>query len=153
MARMYGPVFAFAVAAMAVPFVWGAVVNHSLRRRFTLNANLCAFVLAVASVAFRFDAALCAHTLPAFALAALPALVLLAASAAFAGRFRFNVAASLALVAFAAFLPALGNYCLTDVLSAGEAISARYLLCAVAAVAPPVAALLYLGTKLFENAE
>lgn len=153
MTRMYGPVFASAVAAIVLPFVYGAVVNHSLRRRFTLNANLCSLVIALAAAAFRFDGALFVTTFPVYVLAALPALVLLAASAAFSIRFRFNAAMTFASLVFALFLPALGNYCVTDVVSAGERVTWVYFLAASAAVLPPVAALLYLGTRLFENAE
>lgn len=153
MTRMYGPVFAFAVAAIAVPFVYGAIANHSFRRRFTLHANFCALVLSLVAMAFRFDWPVFAKTLPVYALVALPALILLAASAAFSGRFRFNAAASFAVLVFACFVPALGNYCVTDVVSAGEAVTPAYFLAAFAAVLPPVAALLYLGTKLFETAE
>lgn len=152
-ARMYGPVFAFAIAAIVVPFLYGAVVNHSLRRRFTLNANLCTGVIALIAMFFRFDFSVFLQTLPVYALVAMPALILLAASAAFAIRFRFNAASSLAVAVFALFLPALGNYCVTDVVSAGESVSWVYLLVATAAVLPPVAALLYLGTVMFENAE
>ena len=153
MTRMYGPVFAFAVAAIVLPFVWGAVMNHSFRRRFTLNANLCAFTLSLVSMAVYFDFSVFAQTLPVFALSAQPALILLAASAAFSGRFRFNAAATFAALVFACFLPALGNYCVTDVVSAGEAVTLRYFLVATGATVPPVAALLYLGLKLFEKAE
>lgn len=153
MTRMYGPVFACAVAAIVLPFIWGAVMNHSFRRRFTLNANLCAFALSLVAMAFKFDGALFVRTLPVFALAAQPALVLLAASVAFSGRFRFNAAASFAVLVFVCFLPALGHYCVTDVVSAGEAVTLRYFLAATGAVVPPVAALLYLGVKLFETAE
>ena len=152
-ARMYGPVFAFAIAAIVVPFLYGAVVNHSLRRRFTLNANLCTGIIALVAMFFRFDVSVFLKTLPVYVLVALPALILLAASAAFAIRFRFNAASSLAILVFALFLPALGNYCVTDVVSAGESVSWVYLLVASAAVLPPVAALLYLGTVMFENAE
>ena len=152
-ARMYGPVFAFAVAGIVFPFFYGAIVNHSFRRRFTLNANLCAGVLALSAMFFRIDSTVFFETLPVYALVALPALILLAASAAFAIRFRFNAASSLAILVFALFLPALGNYCVTDVVSAGESVSWVYLLVATAAVLAPVAALLYLGTVMFENAE
>lgn len=152
-ARMYGPVFAFALAAVVVPFLYGAVVNHSFRRRFTLNANLCSGVVAMIAMFFRFDVSVFLDTLPVYVLVSLPALILLAASAAFAIRFKFNAASSLAVLVFALFLPALGNYCVTDVVSAGEPVSWVYLLVATAAVLPPVAALLYLGTVMFENAE
>lgn len=153
MARMYGPIFAVAVAAIVVPFLYGAFVNRYFRRRFTLNANLCACVLALVSAVPFFDPRLLLKLFPLYTLVGLPATVLLAASAAFSTRFRFNVAATFAFLVFALFVPALGNYCLTDVVSAGEKISGLYSLVASAAVLPPVAALLYLGTQLFENAE
>jgi len=153
MARVYGPVFASCVAAIVLPFLYGAIRNHRYRGRFTLNANLCALVVSMAAMAVRFDLALFLKTAPVFVLVATPALILLAASAAFAGRFRFNAASSLAVLVFALFVPALGNYCVTDVVSAGETVTVSYFLAALGAVVPPVAALLYLGVKLFENAE
>lgn len=152
-ARMFGPILAFALAAIVIPFVYGAVMNHSFRRRFTLHAGLCAGVLSLVAMSFRFDLGLFLKTLEVYSLVAIPALIMLAASAAFSIRFRYNTAMSLALLVFALFLPALGSYCVTDVVSAGEPVPAKYLLAAFVAVLPPVAALLYLGTKLFENAE
>lgn len=153
MVRMYGPIYALSIAAFVIPFVYGAAVNRYRHRRFTLNANLCAFVLALCAASYRFDFALFLRLLPMYVLVACPALVLMSASAAFSTRFRFNAAASFAIIVFALFAPALGNYCLTDVLSSGEDISWLYFFGAVAAVLPPVAALSYLGVKLFEKAE
>ena len=47
MVRMYGPVYVLSIAAFVLPFLYGAIVNRYFHRRFTLNANLCAFVLAL----------------------------------------------------------------------------------------------------------
>ena len=128
--RMFGPIYALSVASVVLPFLYGAVVNRFLRKRFTIHANLCALVLA---------------------LVATPALVLMCASAAFSTRFKFNVASTLAVIVFALFLPALGSYCLTDVLSAGEKIPWSYSGFALAAIAPMIAALLYVGIKSIES--
>lgn len=153
MARMYGPVFATALAALVVPFGFGAVMNHSFRGRFTLNANLCACVLALIAMSVRFDVSVFRSAFAVDALVSMPPLVLLAAAAAFSARFGFNVAMTLALLVFAAFAPALGSYCVTDVVSAGEAVPVAYVLSAAGALLPPIALLLYLGIKLFERAE
>ena len=153
MVRMYGPVYVLSIAAFVLPFLYGAIVNRYFHRRFTLNANLCAFVLALVAATFRFDLDLFLRLLPMYVLVACPALVLMSASASFSTRFRFNAAASFAIVVFAFFIPALGNYCVTDVLSSGADVSWLYFFGAIAAVLPPVAALSYLGVILFEKAE
>ena len=149
--RMFGPIYALSVASVVLPFLYGAVVNRFLRKRFTIHANLCALVLALVAAGGWFDSALFLKILPLYALVATPALVLMCASAAFSTRFKFNVASTLAVIVFALFLPALGSYCLTDVLSAGEKIPWSYSGFALAAIAPMIAALLYVGIKSIES--
>jgi len=151
--RIYGPYFVLALAAVVVPFVYGALADRLFRKRFVLHANLCALALAVIGFVIGFDFGCVSGVLPLYLLSAMPATVLLCASVAFAARFRFNAAASLAVAVFVLFLPALGSYCLTDVLSAGEPIGCAYLLSAIAAVLPVWGALLFAGVELFEHAE
>ena len=144
-ARLWGPSFSCALAAVVLPLVIGAVLNRFARFRFTLTANLIALGVAFAGVFYRFDLALALRMLPPFILSASPVLVLLAASAAFAVRFKGNVALSLSAVVAALVLPILGNYCLSDALAYGGRVPALYAVAAFAAILPAVAALLILG--------
>lgn len=144
-ARLWGPSFACAMAAIVLPLVAGAALNRFARFRFTLTANLIALAIAFAGMFYRFDGALALRLLPAFTLVAVPALALLAASAAFAVRFSGNAAASLSALVAAALLPTLGAYCLSDALANGGAVPPLYVLAAFAAVVPAVAALLLAG--------
>lgn len=144
-ARLWGPSFACAMAAIVLPLVAGAALNRFARFRFTLTANLIALAIAFAGMFYRFDGALVLRLLAAFTLVAVPALALLAASAAFAVRFSGNAAASLSALVAAALLPTLGAYCLSDALANGGAVPPLYVLAAFAAVVPAVAALLLAG--------
>lgn len=150
-ARLWGPSLALALAVPVLALCLAAALNRFVRFRFTLTANLLALVVALAGTAYRFDAALAVRILPASVLFALPPLVLLAASSAFAIRFRTNVAASLTATAAAVLLPALGNYCLSDALAKGGAVPASYFWRALAAVVPAVAAFLALGVQFING--
>ena len=145
MARLWGPSFALAVAAIVLPLLAGAMLNRFVRFRFTLTANLLALAVAVVGVFYRFDMALASRLLPALALAAAPALVLLSASAAFAVRYKANAAMSLSAVVAACLLPAIGGYSLSDALADGGAVPAGYAALAFAALVPAIASLLLLG--------
>lgn len=150
-ARLWGPSLACAVAVLVVPIVLAAGLNRFARFRFTLSANVFALVLAVSGTAYRFNAALAERVAPVILLSATPALVLFAASAAFSVRFRANAAAALTALAAAAFLPALGNYCLSDALANGGSVGLPYFVWAGVAIVPAVAALLLLGVGLFNG--
>lgn len=150
-AAVYGPSLALSVAASVVPLVAGAALNRFARFRFTPTATLLAVGIAVAGTFFRFDPALAGRTLPVYALGSLPALLPLAAAAAFATRLRTNAASALTALVFAAFLPALGNYCLADVRPGGEAGLWRFFALAALALVPAVAAMLALGVKLING--
>jgi len=150
-ARMWGPSLAFALSSVVVSVILAAALNRFARFRFTLTANLSALVLALAGLAYRFDPALAARILPASLLFALPPLALLAASAAFAVRFRSNVAASLTALAAALLVPLLGNYCLSDALAKGGSVPVSYFWLALAAIVPTVAAFLALGVNFING--
>jgi len=77
--------------------------------------------------------------------------VLLAATAAFAVRFRPNVAAALTVVSAAALVPVLGNYCLSDALAKGGSVPVSYLVPALAAIVPAVSAFLALGVNFING--
>ena len=138
LSRVFAPALVVGVAVVVAPLVVAALLNRFARFRFVLTCFGVAFVLALLSggAAFALAPRLLA---PYFAVAALlvcPALVLLAASAAFAMRFKANAAASCVGLVFAAMLPFVGNYYLSDSLSNGGTVSPGYVLLAVAAVVP-----------------
>jgi len=150
-ARLWGPSFAIAVAAIVLPLVSGAVLNRFARFRFTLTANLLALGVAFAGVFYRFDMSLALRLAPALALVAAPALVLLAAASAFSVRFKGNAASSFAAVVAAVLLPVLGNYCLSDSLAGGGALPPGYVALAFLAIVPMVAAALLLGVHFING--
>jgi hypothetical protein len=144
-ARLWGPSFSCALAAIVLPVSLAAVLNRFARCRFTLTANVLMLLTAVLGVAYRFDAALTLRHAPVFALAAGPALVLLTATAALSVRFKANAAAAGVALLAAVTLPALGNYCLSDALSDGASLELRYFLAASVALLPGAAACLLAG--------
>ena len=150
-ARIWGPSFALAVAAMVLPVLLAAALNRFARFRYVISANMLTLGFAAAGVPYRFDAELALRLLPAFALSAAPALALMAASAAFAVRFKANAASSLAALVAAAMLPALGNYCLSDALAEGGRVPWTYFALASAALAPAVVAALVLGVHFING--
>ena len=150
-ARLWGPSLSCALAAVVLPLVVGAVLNRFARFRFTLTANLLALAVAFAGIFYRFDSALAVRLLPPLALSAAPALALLAASAAFAVRFKGNVALSLSAIVAALVLPVLGNYSLSDALAYGGTVPVVYVVAAFAATLPAVAALLILGVHFING--
>jgi hypothetical protein len=77
--------------------------------------------------------------------------VYLFASAAFAVRFRSNVAVSSVFAVVAASIPFIGNYYLSDALSDGGAVPWTYAAVAAAALLPAVAAFAVLASVLFNE--
>jgi len=150
-ARLWGPSLAFALSAVIVPICLAAALNRFLRFRFLLTASLLSLVTALVGVGYRPDVALVARMLPAAVLFALPPVALLAAAAAFAVRYRTNVAASLTALAALVLVPALGNYCLSDALARGGVVPTGYFWLAALAIIPVVAGFLALGVNLING--
>ena len=159
LALIWGPAVAADAATIVVPLVAAAVLNRFARFRFVATATWLALAVslfgAALCVAFApgdgigdTAAALPAALAPAAVLLAFPAAVFAAASAAFAVRLRDNMAAACSLAAAAAFLPALGNYYLSDALSGAGRIPWSYVAAAFAATLPLVAAFVVLGAWL-----
>lgn len=152
-ARIYGPCFAAGVAVMVMPLLIGAALNRFACCRFVLSAFTVALVLSVASAAV---AAVRAPSwawrlAPAVVLVALATFVLLSASAAFAVRFRANVAAAAVGLLVALSLPVVGNYYLADALSKGGSVPWSYVGLAALATASAVAFFLLLGVRFIEG--
>lgn len=150
-AKVWGPCVALATAVLVVPLVAAAALNRFARWRFVPTVHVLALILAVLSVAYRFDGALLLRWLPVQILFAVPAFVALAAASAFAARFRTPVATTLTVLAFLLFAPAVGNYCLSESLANGGALAPGYFFGALAAAVPAVGAFLALGAALGER--
>ena len=153
-ASVFEPALAAGVAVMLVPLVLAAILNRFARFRFVLTCFGVAFVLAMlfGGAALFLAPDLLAPYPAAAILVACPALVLLAASAAFALRLKANAAASAVGLVFAALLPAVGNYYLSDALTNGASVPPSYALLAIAAALPAVAAFLLVGARSGESA-
>lgn len=161
-AFMWGAAVACDAATVVVPLVVAAALNRFARFRFVSTATWLAMSVslfgAALCVAFapadaggEVAAALPARLAPAALLLALPAAVFVSAAAAFAVRFRDNIAVTCSFAAAALFLPALGNYYLSDALSGAGRIPWGYVAVAFAATLPLVAAFVALGAWLLEG--
>ena len=150
-ARLWGPSLLCAIAAIVLPMLIAAMLNRFARFRFTLTANVLSLSFAFVGVFYRLDTDLAGRILPAAFLASIPALILLAASSAFAVRFTGNVTLVLSAAIAVIVLPALGNYCLSDALAGGGHVPATYIAAAVATIVPAVAALLALGVHFING--
>ncbi|MBR7180471.1 MAG: hypothetical protein IKD42_02470 [Kiritimatiellae bacterium] len=152
-ASMWGPSAALAFAAFTLPLAFAAALNRAKGTRFVLAAMRTMPVLAAASVVYRFDCAFVARHAPGLVLLFFPPIVFAAAAAAFSMRFGSGMAAFASIVLFAAAVPALGNYCLSNALSGGGTIPWRYVALAAAAAAPAVACFLAAGAWAADSVE
>lgn len=146
-ARLYGPNLAEGVGVIVLPLLVGAALNRFGNVRFVLSSFVLALSLSVAFAALSVvrDATGALRLLPVVALIVLFTSVFLAASAAFAVRFKANAAASSAGLVLALLLPAVGNYYLADALSKGGSVPWIYVGCAALATLPAVLLFLLLG--------
>jgi len=144
-ARLWGPSLAIGVSVILLPLIIGAALNRFLRCRFVVSAVLLSAVIALAGIGYCFNFQLIARLLPVLVLVAVPSLVLMAAAATFAVRFKANAAASAAGLVLVAMVPFVGNYYLPDALAKGGFLPWSYVLLAVAAASPAIAAFLTLG--------
>ena len=161
-ALIWGPAVALDAATVVVPLVVAAALNRFARFRFVATATWLALAVSL------FGAALCvafapgdgvgdaaaelpARLAPAALLITFPAVAFISASAAFAVRFRDNLAATCSLAAALLFLPAVGNYYLSDALAGAGRIPWGYVAAAFAATLPLVAAFVMLGAWLLSG--
>ena len=150
-ARLWGPAQAAGTAAVVLPPVLAAGLNRFWRFRFVPSAFALSLVISLVSAACFFDLGESCRLATAWLSLMAPAAVLTAASAAFAVGMRPNFAIAALLVLSALSIPAVGNYYLADSFSKGGAPSWWYVLAAVAAALPAVAAFLVLGVYLLER--
>ena len=148
-ARIGGPFLAAGVAVLLLPLLFGAALNRFGRGRFVLSSMSAAFFLSLlaGAASAALDRELLPRYLPVAVLLLPPALVLLAASAAFAVRFRANAAAAAVGVIAATGLPAVGNYYMSDALSRGGSVPWGYVAVASLAAVPAVLAFALLGIR------
>jgi len=145
LARPWGPCLAIGVAVLVLPVLLAASLNRFAGWRFTLTATQLTWILAVIGAGIRGRTDLALRYAPVFLLAAVPMLLLVLCAGVLAFRHRANVAAAGTGLLAAAMLPALGNYCLAEVLANGGAVPIRYVLAACAAALPAFAALIVFG--------
>jgi ABC-type transport system involved in multi-copper enzyme maturation permease subunit len=150
-ARLWGPSFSIGMAVMTLPLVAGALLNRFFGFRFVPTAFALALMTALCGAAYRMDVAMMQRLLPVQFLILTLSAVYLFASAAFAVRFRSNVAVSSVFAVVAASIPFIGNYYLSDALSDGGAVPWTYAAVAAAALLPAVAAFAVLASVLFNE--
>lgn len=151
LARIWGPSLAIGVGTVILPLGIAASLNRFGRFRFVLTFFACAFVLAAAGMAYRFDAALLLRLVPVAALISVAEAVFLSAACAAAVRFRTNGAACAVGALAAAFLPVVGNYYLPDALAKGGELPWGYVALAALAALPAIAAFLLAGIHFFNG--
>jgi len=144
-AKLWGPSLACAVAVVVVPLVAAAALNRFMRFRFVKTFFVWATAVALAGVCYRFNPVLARQLAPAALACLLPAPAFVVLASAAAVRLRANGAWTVVGVAFAAFLPCVGNYYLADALSRGGSPAWSYVGLAALALLPAVAAFLLLG--------
>ena len=150
---LFGPSAALATAAILAPLAVAALLNYGGRFRFTLTATaLLALAANLVQFVF-FDGGLYARMLPLALLIACPAVVVLAAAAACAVKWRANVATAVAGTLCALMLPVFGNYYLPGALARGGSLPVSYLLLAGAVSVPLALAFALAGALLFESRE
>ena len=162
LAFIWGPSLAVDAAIVVLPLVVPAVLNRFAGFRFAATATWTALAVSVAGTALGLFGAVAAGfgrailavpgwLAPAAVMLVMPAAVFVTASAAFAVRFKDNAAATLSGLLFAVALPAFGNYYLSSALSKGGTVPWGYVLLALLATAPFVAAFALLGIHLFNE--
>jgi len=153
LARLWGPCLAAGVGVMILPLLFAAVLNRFAHFRFVLTVFVSAAVLAslAAGAAAFLPIAAFFRLLAAAVPLAFPTAILLLASAAFAVRFRANAAAAAVGCVFAALLPAVGNYYLSDALSAGGSVPWSYVAISALASAPALVLFALLGVRFING--
>ena len=126
-ARLWGPSFACAMASIVLPMTIGGLLNWKLYFRFVPTVFMLTLPIALAGMVYRFDSALFLRLLPVGIAIACFDIVFLAAGAAFASRFKTNVAIACTTLTVVAFLPFVGNHILTDVLSKNGSVDLKLL--------------------------
>jgi len=150
-ARVWGPSFAIGVCAVVVPPIAAAALNRFARFRFVSTSFLLALLLSVGGAAYSFRASLASSLAPVMVLAAAVAPAFLCAAAAFSARFRANASAAATGLVFAAFLPCVGAYYMSDALSRGGFLPWSYVGVAAFALVPAEAAFILLGVHFLDR--
>ena len=148
--RLWGPSYAFGVAAVVAPYVVGAVLNRAFRIRFAMSAFLTALAVALASVCYRPDTA-SVRLLPAIVLLWMPPAVFTMAAAAASVRLKANGAGAVCALLVALFLPFAGNYSLSEALSKGGTIPWGYVAVAALAALPAFFLAALVGLRLIKE--
>ena len=149
--KLWGPSLACALGAFLVPVTLAALLNRFARCRFVLTAMALFAGCSLAALAYAPSPAVLAQLAPVAVVTACVPVVFLAATAAASVRLKANAALSAVALALVAFVPALGNYCVSDALSAGGSLSWAYVARSLAWAALLVAGFLLAGIALFNS--
>ncbi len=143
--KMWGPSFAFGVAAIVSPYVVGAMLNRVWRCRFALSAFVITICIAFVSVFYYPNLDSISRLLEAEVLLCIPPMFFVFSSAAAAICLKTNAAGAVSAILVVCFFPFAGNYCLSEALSKGGSISWRYVVLAAFAALPAILAALLVG--------
>lgn len=152
-ARLYGPSFVIGTACVILPPFFAATLNKWANLRFASTSNVIMLGMLFTGAFFKFDLSLVLRVLPVALVAMLPAALVSAALLSFAVKFRINVSLSLGLLVFVLLIPFIGSYYLPETLAKGGSLSWKYVGFSFAAIAPLIAAHLFLGAALFARRE
>lgn len=155
-ARIWGPALLAISLCAVVPPSAAAVLNRFFSFRFVVCAMAiapafaycAALAVALAVSVSGIDPSAAASALkiaPALAAIAIPPVLFTLVAAAAAAKSKANAAAAICGIAFAAFLPALGNYYLASSLASGGTIPWSRVLVLAAAAIPFAAAAIAVG--------
>lgn len=153
--RVFGPFLAGGMAIIVLPLVLAAALNRFARCRFVHAAFRIALVMAVgfAVVVGFLNPNLLSRLAPVAVLLSFPVLFMLVTAAALSVRFKANVTASIAGVAFVMAFPAIGNYYLVEALANDGSVSWGYVMLAALCAVPAVSVPLLAGFKFIEAHE
>ncbi len=138
--RIWGPCYAFGVAAIVLPYVVGAFLNRVFRIRFSMSAFAATLIISVASLMYRPYLPDIIRMLPAEVLLLIPPAFFVLVASAVSVRFKVNAATALCAICVFCFLPFAGNYSLSEALAKGGRIPWSYVLAAFACALPAMVA-------------
>ena len=145
---VFGPCVAGGAAIILLPIILSAILNRFARFRFVITCQLTALALALLAIAVSlFAYPRLFDYLPAALLLVSLLFVFATIAAAFSMHMKSNLAASLSFIMIAIFLPAIGNYYLSEALSHDGSISWLYVLFAFLAIAPVYAIFMLIGVQ------
>lgn len=151
LARIWGPCVAAGIVSMIGSLFIAALLNRFARFRFVLAViGLMVLFSVISAVVFSigYDGTIFFRMMPPIVLLVALESFWIVVAAAWAIRFKANVAAALTFLMLGAMLPFIGNYYCADRLADGGTISWGYVALASFALVPAFIAFIILGMRL-----